>query len=242
VKRAQASIFVALILASATLASAASAPEAGPSGGALVATPLPGYLPDPYEGSGRVEEDGTWSFATGGVSLRLTPIDGEARWAWIRERAGARVDPFSGRPDEEPRYLTFVLEVRNDSAGVVSFNPDRIWLSAGGTEIYHPIDLATMESAYRMHDREMPPTYRAGGSALLHGDTLLRPGDRREGMLVFQRFRKPVNAFLLEIPMTTGSGDVLDFTAAWLEHGRMLRKEAKERKRRDKRARKGDDR
>lgn len=207
-------------------------------GDVAVATPIPGYLPDPLDGNGRVADDGSIEFAAGGVLLRLTPLDREARWRWLQETVGAPTDPFGEKPGSEPLYLTFLLEIRNDTAGVVAFNSGRIWLSGGGAEILRPLDLAAMHSAYAIHDREMPPAYERAGTALLRADDLLHSGERREGLLLFTRFRKDVKGFRMDIPLMLGSGDPVEFTAAWLDENRLRKKLEKHEKTEAKRARK----
>ena len=220
---------VALAIA---VAAAADAP------GGAAATPMPGFLADPLDGNGEVDDDGSIEFAAGGVALRLTPLDDEARWRWLQERAGAPSDPFGGRPGSTPRYLSFLAEIRNDTAGVVVFNAGRIWLSGGGAEILRPLDLAALQSAYAIHDRDMPPAYERAGAALLRQDDLLQAGERREGLLVFSRFQKDVRGFRMDIPLTLGSGDPVEFTAAWLEENRLRKKLDKHDRQEAKRARK----
>lgn len=235
---------VAIAIAVSLVLAAASASEPSTQGTApdppipTVASPLPGYLPDPLDGSGRVNEDGAWVFSAGGISMRLSAVDEDGRWAWLERESGAMADPFGARGAGEPAYVSLLIELRNDSAGVVSFNPERIWLTAGGADIQRPLDLATMQSAYRMHDREMPPAYEKAGAALLQGDTLVRSGEHRVGLLVFRALEGRPDGFRVEIPLTTGDGDVVDFTASWLEESRLRKKLAREDKRRAKRDKK----
>jgi hypothetical protein len=199
-----------------------------------VPSPVPGYLPDPFAGTGTLTGSGAWVFAAGGVSMRLSALDEEGRWAWLQEQSGAHADPFGVRGGGEPNYVSLLVELRNDSAGVVAFNPDRIWLTAGGADIQRPLDLSTMQSAYRMYDREMPPAFERAGAALLQGNTLIQPGDQRVGLLVFRALEGRPKAFTVEIPLTTGAGDVVEFKAAWLEESRLRKKIAKDDKRRAK--------
>jgi hypothetical protein len=227
------------ILLTVSVLVAGSGPVMPTEGDAVtVATPIPGYLPDPLDGNGRVADDGSIEFAAGGVMLRLTPLDSEARWRWLRDRVGAPTDPFGEKPGAEPMYLTFLVELRNDTANIVLFNSGRIWLSGGSAEILRPLDLAAMHSAYAIHDRDMPPSYERAGTALLRSDDMINSGDRREGLLLFTRFRKKVNGFRMDIPMTLGSGDPIEFTAAWLEQNRLNKKLEKHEKMEAKRARK----
>ena len=141
-------------------------------------------------------------------------------------------------PDSEPLYLTFLLEVWNDTASVLVFNSGRIWLTDGGAQILHPLDLAAMHSAYAIHDRKMPPAYERAASALLRSDDIINSGESREGLLLFTRFRKDVKEFRLDIPLMLGSGDPVEFTAAWLEETRLQKKIEKHEKMEAKRARK----
>ncbi len=227
-----------MLLAAAVLVAGSGPAVPAGDGDVAVATPMQGFLPDPIDSNGRVRDDGSIEFAAGGVVLRLTPLDGEARWAWLRDRVGAPVDPFGERPGDEPTYLTFLVELRNDTANLVLFNAGRIWLSGGGAEILHPLDLAAMHSAYALHDRDMPPSYERAGAALLRSDDMIQSGDRREGLLLFTRFRKDVNGFRMDIPLTLGSGDPIEFNAVWLEENRLRKKLAKHEKMEAKRARK----
>ena len=227
-----------ILLAAAVLVVGSGPAVPAEPGDTTVATPMQGYLPDPLDGNGRVADDGSIEFAAGGVMLRLTPLDSEARWRWLRDRVGAPTDPFGEKPGAEPMYLTFLVELRNDTANLVLFNSGRIWLSGGSAEILHPLDLAAMHSAYALHDREMPPSYERAGTALLRSDDMIPSGDRREGLLLFTRFRKDVKGFRMDIPMTLGSGDPIEFTAAWLEENRLRKKLEKHERMEAKRARK----
>lgn len=222
----------ALACALVAAAPAAAGDDGLPPPIPTVPSPVPGYLPDPYAGSGTLTDSGAWVFSAGGISMRLSALDDEGRWAWLRARSGAHADPFGVRGRGEPKYVALLVELRNDSAGVVAFNPDRIWLTAGGADIQRPLDQSTMQSAYRMHDREMPPAFERAAGAVLQGDTLVQPGGERVGLLVFRALEGKPKAFTLEIPLTTGAGDVVEFRAAWLEESRLLKKTAKEEKKR----------
>lgn len=216
----------ALALAAAWALSPALAadPAEAPEPAATTLEPIPGYVPDPA--ATEAAPDGAWRFHDRGVSLSLVPLDDDARWDWLRER-GIAVDPFAPRGDEGSRYATFSVELDNRSGGLLVFTPSKIWLQSGGAEIHRPLDLASMESAYRMHDREMPAAFAAAGDALLQGSTMLESGRRATGLLVFPTFKKSPKSFRVLIPLTTGMGDVIDFDAAYLSRERAERKRRK---------------
>ena len=214
-----------LVTALAVAAALAAGGEAEAPPGAL-----PGFWPDPGETTSTLRPDGAWEAGSGGVRVVLVPLDDDARWEWLSANAGAGADPFSPRPGSESQYLSFVLAIANDSRGIVMFNPSRIWLQSDDVDIdiQRPLDLATIQAAWRHLDAEMPPAYEKAASGLLEGETLLHGGDVRQGLLVFRRPRGDPRSFTLSVPMTTGAGEPVELRAAYLEAERAERKRAKQ--------------
>jgi hypothetical protein len=158
-------------------------------------------------------EGASWAVRTDAYVATLESLDDAQRWRYLRERAGAAADPFSA-PDG-PGFLTFRLTLESRAAGTLVFD-------AGGTRLVtqdkttrYPLDLPSIESAYGLLEREVPPAYRTIRGALFDGTVFLGSGQRAEGLLVFQGVSPRTRAFRIEVPLTTQDGSPGGLSAAY---------------------------
>jgi hypothetical protein len=182
-------------------------------GGCL--SPLPGFEPDPEAAGQEPGEGGAWTFISGRVAARLTPLDDASRLAFLKDQAGAEIDPFAGRPGEPPPFITFHLVVANDSPDPVVFEPQKTWLVTNKGEVRVPLDRYAIGSAYRVAEAEMPPSYDAAAGALLSNEAVLARGQRVAGLLVYRPVKPKTRWFRVEIRMTDHEAGKIEFQAAY---------------------------
>lgn len=179
------------------------------------AGPAVRFAPDASApGAPRIEGE-AFAVETPAFVARLEQLDDARRRAYLEDRAGTATDPFASRPDAAPSFLTFLLEIENRSAGTLVFEPLTCRLVLPGNDFRNPLDLATIQSAYGVLEREMPRAYLAAGQALFAGDAFLEPNERRSGLLVYQAPAPRTKAFFLEIQLTLPSGESVGFKAPY---------------------------
>lgn len=178
-------------------------------------TPLAGFEPDPEASGGELGGNGAWTFVSGTIAARLTPLDDAGRLAFLREETGAAADPFASRPGEPPPFITFHLVVANASPHPVSFEPQMTWLVPDKGSPRLPLDRITMGSAYRVAEADMPPAYEQASKALLSGVSTISHGGKVAGLLVFQPIGPKAKAFRVEIRLTDHMAESVDFHAAY---------------------------
>jgi hypothetical protein len=79
----------------------------------------------------------------------------------------------------------------------------------------YPLDFPTIESAYGLHGKEMPPAYLTARGALFDSTVFLEEGQRAEGLLVFQNVPEGTRSFIVEVVLTTQNGEQGRFTATY---------------------------
>ena len=138
-----------------------------------------------------------------GVEIELTPLDAAGRRTWLREHLGVTRDPLAAIPHGE-RLVTIAARFRSTGAlpvhvetGAIRLVPDR------GHWPVAPLDYTRAWEALRP-DRETGPRREAVDRfmrGLLDGPVdLRRPGETREGLLVFPEPDRESRALALEIP------------------------------------------
>jgi hypothetical protein len=168
-------------------------------------------------------EGETWTDATPDYVIRAQRIDDAKRLAYIRHVTGLNTDPFAAPPGADKVFETFVVEIENRGAAELSFNPDASWLtSERQKDLLTPYGLDELGFDYRTAGATFPPAYQHAAKALLQYPTLLAPGDRLDGLIVFRAVPKRSRTMQLELSITLASGDRVAFAAPYR---RLTRKE-----------------
>ncbi len=156
--------------------------------------------------------DGAWVVEDAAYRARLRPVTDAGRLEFIRQSTGLDIDPFAVRPSDETVFVSYVLEVESRSPAVLTLEPQGCLLVAPDRELRTPLDLASIQTVYAMMDREMPPAYEKARPALLDGTVFLRPGERREGLVVY-RVPRSLKRFHVGVALTTAAGARIGFEA-----------------------------
>lgn len=174
--------------------------------------PPPPFAPgEPQPGVTREGE--TWSVRTGAYTALLERLDDAGRWEFLRAHSKAAVDPFvtSGGSG----FVTFRFRLESLHAGTLVFDAGSCRLVTQDKTTRYPLDLATIESTYGMHGKEIPPAYLTVRGALFDSTLFLEEGERAEGLLVFQNVPERTRAFTVEVVLTTQDGEQGRFTAPY---------------------------
>jgi hypothetical protein len=182
-----------------------------------VAPVEPVFVPDPPDPPGNLALSGqTWTAEAPAFVLRLQMIDDAQRLAYIEHVTGVSVDPFLSPPEEQDRFLSFVIEIQNRGQAPLSFNPRGAWI---GTDTRNdastPIGLTDLAFGYRMTDREMPPAYNRVAAALLEHPRFVNPGASVSGLLIYRSVAPRTKRMRLDFALTLPSGEEVRFTAPY---------------------------
>lgn len=182
---------------------------------ALVLAAPAGSIPfEPADPGPGVERQGeAWTQRTSAYAATLERLDDTGRWAFLRGHSKAVVDPFA--VPGGVGFVTFRFALQSLAAGTLVFDAGSCRLVTQDKTTRYPLDLPTIESAYGLHDREIPPAYLTIRGALFDGTVFLEQGERREGLLVFQNVPERTRAFSVEVVLTTQSGEQGRLTAAY---------------------------
>jgi hypothetical protein len=160
--------------------------------------------------SGPVLEGATWVIRTEVFTARLTQLDAETRWKYIKAKTGAEADPFANTDPDSPGFLTFALELESTTVGDLVLEAQRCRLITNRKEFRHPLDIPTMESSYSLQESKMPPAYRSVAGALIDGEVVLKTGDRGAGLLIYKGVEERTKSFVVEVILTTPEGKIED--------------------------------
>lgn len=175
-------------------------------------SPAPFWEPDATSAGAPAFVDGAWQVEEPAFRARLKLLEAAERLEFIRRRTGVEVDPFAVRPQAGAAFVSFLLEIENRSGGPLSFEPGTCLLVGADRELRTPLDWGSIEAAYAAMDRTMPPAYRKIRPALLEGASVLGPGRRLEGLLVY-RVPGSLRTFRVEVVLTTAVGERVGFAA-----------------------------
>lgn len=172
----------------------------------------PVFQPDEAH-PGVVLEGESWSVRTGSYTATLERLDDAARWTFLREHSKAAVDPFATTGGAG--FITFRFRLESLRAGTMVFDAQSCRLVTQDKTTRYPMDLATIESTYGMHGKEIPPAYLTVRGSLFDSTLFLEEGERAEGLLVFQNVPERTRAFTVEVVLTTQDGEQGRFTAPY---------------------------
>jgi hypothetical protein len=172
------------------------------------------YDPDPSQpGAGTLQGE-TWSKESPEVSLWLTRIDEETRIGFIRRRTGLNLDPFKSAPGREGGgFLAFHVLVENKTETRLVFQPQSCRLQTSWKDFQAPLDLPTILAVFAMSDRQAPEGIERIRSAIIDGEIVLRPGEKKDGLFLFHTLTPPPKRFQIDVGATRTRGEAFAFSA-----------------------------
>jgi hypothetical protein len=173
------------------------------------------FVPDPQADGAAMLTGSTWVGLGPGFTLRLQRVDETQRQAYIEKVTGAATDPFATPPDQEPRFLSFLMQLENNGAGSLVFRSAQCWLVTNKAEHLNPVGMDTLRASYAVMEAEISPAYERVGSAFLPSDRTLAPGESMAGLLVYNMIKAGTRRYKVDIQITTASGDVVPVTAPY---------------------------
>jgi hypothetical protein len=160
---------------------------------------------------GPLLEGNTWIVRDDRFTARLTQLDDDQRWRYIKAKTRAEVDPFMDTDMDSPGFLTFALELKSKVDGNLVLRPERWRLITNRKEFRHPMDIVTIETAYRLQEAEVPPAYYAAETALVPSEVILDNGDGGAGLLVYKSVDVKTKSFVIEMLLTTPKGKLAEY-------------------------------
>ena len=190
------------------------------------------FDPDPtLPGAGKLQGE-TWSRESPSASLWLTRIDDETRNGFLHRRSGLSVDFFRPAPDREGGgFLAFHVLVENRTDLRLVFQPQACRLQTSWKDFQAPLDLPTIEALFAMHGRPLPDGIERLRSAIIDGEVVLSPGEKRDGLFIFHAVEPTTKKFQVDIGATLGSGDPFGFSAFYKKRKKCRRAASTERRR-----------
>ena len=173
------------------------------------------FEPDTDAGAAASLEGTTWVADGGQWKVWLKQLDEDERLNFIERTTGLAIDPFSGRPDRPPAYLTFLLVLENRGAAGLDFNPQSCWLKTNRNKILLPRGMADLSFNYRITGREFPVAYQNVQRAVLERAVSVAPGERIAGLLVYDRVPHKTKRWNLSLRLTHSDGEQATFDAPY---------------------------
>lgn len=172
------------------------------------------YDPDPGQpGAGTLEGE-TWSKDSPTASLWLTRIDEATRSAFVQRRSGLTLDPFLSTPGRTTGgFLAFHVLVENKTATRMVFQPQACRMQTSWKDFQAPLDLPTIMAVFAMADRPLPANIERIRSAIIDGEVVLAPGERRDGLFIFHTVEPPPKRFQIDVGATLTRGEPFGFSA-----------------------------
>jgi hypothetical protein len=193
-----------IVLALLVVSPAVAKPPAGPVA----------YDPDPnLPGAGKLQGE-TWSKESPAASLWLTRIDEDTRKAFVRRRSGLELDPFmTTRVREAGGFIAFHVLVENRTETRLVFQPQACRLQTSWKDFQAPLDLPTILAVFAMADRPPPSGIERIRNAIIDGEIVLGPGEKRDGLFIFHSFDPAAKSFQVDIGATLTRGEPFAFSA-----------------------------
>lgn len=150
----------------------------------------------PYRLAGATRDaEGKWQAvevqkqAHGKASFEIRLLDDATRRETFKSALGREVDPFPGRVDEmHPGYLVFVLQVNNDAAADLVFNPGQARLATNQEVREFALDYSALyEVAHKLGPQA--PTLDELAGMIFDRTVTIRAGGSVRKLLVFERPR-----------------------------------------------------
>lgn len=172
------------------------------------------YDPDPSQpGAGTLSGE-TWSKDAPNASLWLTRIDEATRSTFVQRRAGITIDPFMSTPGRTSGgFLAFHVLVENKTETRMVFQPQACRMQTSWKDFQSPLDLPTIMAVFAMADRPLPVNIERIRSAIIDGEVVLAPGERRDGLFIFHTVEPPPKTFQIDVGATLTRGEPFAFSA-----------------------------
>jgi hypothetical protein len=171
------------------------------------------YDPDPTQtGAGTLEGE-TWGKVGETATLCLTRIDDATRTTYILRRSGLDRDPFGTSPEHATGFISFHVLLENHSETRLVFQPQSCRLMTSWKDSSGPIDLPTIYTAYQIYDRPVPKNIDRVRAAILDGEIVLGPGEKRDGLMIYKAVDPKVKSYHIDVSATLTDGKPLAFTA-----------------------------
>jgi len=183
-------------------------------------TAPPVFLPDLEAETASELKGSTWVGGREEIQFSLQLIEPAQRLAFINHLTGVAIDPFASPQNEEERYMTFVLEIRNDNEGQLglSFLPKSAWLVPNKKkETRTPTGLGELRFSYQIAGQELPAAYERVAPALFETPVTVYPGDSVAGLLIYEMLPANVQSFVIDLSMTLSTGSRIKFTAPFVQ-------------------------
>jgi hypothetical protein len=173
------------------------------------------YDPDPAAKEAPELRGATWVEQGEGYAIRLQKIDESERQAFILGSTGLPTDPFAGRPGQPPRFLSFLLEIENQTAGELALNPLDCWLKTNRGKIETPLGMTDLSFLYHVAGAELPPAYENVSRVLLAHPVTVASGGSIHGLLVYRTVEPRTKTFRVDVQLVLPDGNVVRFAAPY---------------------------
>jgi hypothetical protein len=171
------------------------------------------YDPDPTQpGAGTLNEE-TWGKVGPTAAIRLTRIDDATRSRFIHARAGLEDDPFATSPEHAAGFFSFHVMIENLSETRMVFQPQACQLVTSWMDRAAPIDLPMIITAFQINDHEPPKHIERIRGAIIDGEVVLGPGEKRDGLLIFKAIDPKIKKYQVDIAATLTNGSAFGFSA-----------------------------
>lgn len=177
------------------------------------------FAAHPYRLAGAaLDADGKWQAVEfqkqthGRASFEIRLLDDATRRETFKSALGRELDPFPGRVDEtHPGYLVFVLQVNNDAAEDLVFNPGQARIATNHEVREFALDYSALyEVAHKLGPQA--PTLDELAGMIFDRTVTIRPGGSVRKLLVFEGPRdeawKDLEVRLLEVHTGATAVDV----------------------------------
>lgn len=173
------------------------------------------FDPDPAApGAGALEGE-TWARIGPTAAIRLTRIDDATRTNYIRLKTGLETDPFGTSPEHAAGYVSFHILIENLGERRVVFEPEACRLVTSWKDSFGPIDLPTIWTAYEINDRAPPEGLGKIRAAILDGEVILGPGEKKEGLMIYRAVDPAIKRYQVDVRATLTDGSALAFSACY---------------------------
>jgi hypothetical protein len=110
-------------------------------------------------------------------------------------------------------FLAFHVLVENRTETRLVFQPQACRLQTSWKDFQAPLDLPTIMAVFAMADRPLPANIERIRSAIIDGEIVLLPGEKRDGLFIFHTYDPPPKKFQVDIGATLSRGEAFAFSA-----------------------------
>jgi hypothetical protein len=110
-------------------------------------------------------------------------------------------------------FLAFHVLVENKTETRLVFQPQSCRLQTSWKDYQAPLDLPTIMAVFAMSDRPAPEGIERIRSAIIDGEVVLRPGEKRDGLFLFHTLTPPPKRYQIDVGATRTRGEAFAFSA-----------------------------